>query len=80
MDSQIIEESREDGEAGSVPGRSEDSYEGDGMLGESAWETSPGKGLSRENSAANAEELDEGVLGLLYQLRQTQHNRRGGVV
>lgn len=80
MDSQIIEESLEDGEAGSVPGRSEDSYEGDGMLGESAWETSPGKGLSRENSAANAEELDEGVLGLLYQLRQTQHNRRGGVV
>ncbi|UNI17332.1 autophagy protein atg9, variant 2 [Purpureocillium takamizusanense] len=80
MDSQIIEETLEDGEAGSRPGRADDSYEGDGILGESAWETSPGNRLSRENSATNAEEPDEGVLGLLYQLRQTQHNRRGGVV
>ncbi|XWW99920.1 hypothetical protein V2A60_007934 [Cordyceps javanica] len=61
----------EDGEDG------EDVGDGDGILGESVWETSPAKGLSRENSAANTAEPDAGVLGLIYQLRQTQHGRRG---
>lgn len=51
-----------------------------GILGESTWETSPGKGFSRENSATNIEEPEAGVLGLIYQLRQAQHNRRGGMV
>lgn len=55
----------------------DDADDGDGMLGESVWETSPAKGLSRENSAADAAEPDAGVLGLIYQLRQTQHGRRG---
>lgn len=62
--------------------KTEDEYDdegdaGEGILGESVWETSPAKGLSRENSAANAIEPDAGVLGLIYQLRQTQHGRRG---
>lgn len=55
----------------------DDVDDGDGILGESVWETSPAKGLSRENSAANTTEPDAGVLGLIYQLRQTQHGRRG---
>ncbi len=55
----------------------DDADDGAGMLGESVWETSPAKGLSRENSAANTAEPDAGVLGLIYQLRQTQHGRRG---
>ena len=57
----------------------DDFEESGGILGESIWETSPGKGLSRENSAANTEEPDTGVLGMINQIRQT-HNRRGGVV
>ncbi|KND93043.1 Autophagy-like protein 9 [Tolypocladium ophioglossoides CBS 100239] len=77
---QIIEETLEDGAESRKLAEDEDVYEGGGILGESTWETSPGNGLSRENSAANAEEPEPGVLGLLYQLRQTQHNRRGGVV
>lgn len=55
----------------------DDADDGHGILGESIWETSPAKGLSRENSAANMAEPDAGVLGLIYQLRQTQHGRRG---
>lgn len=50
--------------------------ESGGMLGDSMWQTSPGKGLSRENSAVNAEQPEGGVLGLIYQLRQTHHGRR----
>lgn len=62
--------------------RAEEDFEdegddGNGMLGESVWETSPAEGLSRENSSANTAEPDAGVLGLIYQLRQTQHGRRG---
>lgn len=73
---QIIEEMLEDG------GRSQlriddEMQEGGGMLDESTWETSPGRGLSRENSAANTGEPEAGVLGMIYQLRQTQRNRRG---
>lgn len=72
---QIIEETAED-----RAGEELDGHEGGGILGESTWETSPGQDLSRENSAANAEETEAGVLGLIYQLQQTQHGRRGGVV
>jgi autophagy-related protein 9 len=74
-ESQILEEPLEDG--GRLPVE-ESVYEGGGILGESTWETSPGKGLSRENSAANTEEAEAGVLGLIYQLQQTQRPRRGG--
>ncbi|CAM1503712.1 Fc.00g013030.m01.CDS01 [Cosmosporella sp. VM-42] len=76
-DSQIIEETFEDG--GPQPGE-ESVFEPGGILGESTWETSPGKGLSRENSAANTEDAEGGVLGLIYQLQQTGRNRRGGGV
>lgn len=51
-----------------------------GTLGESAWETSPGHGLTRENSATNAGEPEAGVLGMIYQFRQSQRHRRGGPV
>lgn len=78
-DSQIIEESLEIGHNTRLP-EEESMYEPGGVLGESTWETSPGKGLSRENSAATTDEAEPGVLGLLYQMQQTQRNRRGGVV
>ncbi|QPG93849.1 autophagy protein atg9 [Epichloe festucae Fl1] len=58
----------------------DDNLEEGGLLGDSAWETSPGHGLSRENSSTNPEEPQDGVLGLIHQLRQAQHSRRGGVV
>jgi autophagy-related protein 9 len=78
---QTIEETLEDGnQSRQVMEDDEDAEEGEGILGESTWQTSPGKGLSRENSAAHAEEPESGVLGLITQLRQTQYNRRGGVV
>ncbi|KPM40188.1 Autophagy-related protein 9 [Neonectria ditissima] len=77
-ESQIIEEALEDSNRHRRLNQEESVYEAGGMLGESMWETSPGKGLSRENSAANTEETDAGVLGLIYQLRQTQRPRRGG--
>lgn len=76
--SQIIEEGAEDvGQSGRWAVE-EDSHDGGGILGESAWQTSPGRALSRENSAANTEEPEAGVLGMIYQLRQTQRSRRGG--
>ncbi|KAF4121573.1 autophagy-related protein 9 [Geosmithia morbida] len=74
-DSQIIEEGAEVGVGHSRRLGPEEDGEGD--LGESAWQTSPGQGLGRENSAANADEPEAGVLGMIYQLRQTQRNRRG---
>ena len=78
---QTIEETLEDGTQGrQVVEDDEDADEGGGILGESTWQTSPGQGLSRENSAAHADEPESGVLGLITQLRQTQYNRRGGVV
>lgn len=79
-DSQIIEEVMEDGSQVPRLGEEESVYEPGGILGESTWETSPGKGLSRENSATNTEAAEPGVLGLIYQLQQTQRNRRGGGV
>lgn len=78
---QTIEEALEDGmQSRKLQEEEDDVEEGGGILGESTWETSPSKGLSRENSAANTTEPDAGVLGLIYQLQQTQHTRRGGVL
>ncbi|KAG6041008.1 autophagy protein atg9 [Claviceps citrina] len=57
-----------------------DFYEEGGLLGESRWETSPGHGLSRQNSSTDPDEPQDGVLGLIYQLRQAQHGRRVGMV
>ncbi|KAG6003843.1 autophagy protein atg9 [Claviceps maximensis] len=57
-----------------------DIFEEGGQLGDSIWETSPGHGLSRENSSAIPDEQQDGVLGLIYQLRQAQRGRRGGMV
>lgn len=74
---QIIEEMFEDGER-SQQRAEDDIQEGGTILDESTWETSPGKGLSRENSAANTGEPEAGVLGMIYQFQQTQRNRRGG--
>lgn len=80
----IFEETLEEGlngvQANGSIETSELDEEAGGLLGESVWQTSPSKGLSRENSAANAAEPEAGVLGLIYQLRQTQHSRRGGGV
>lgn len=76
---EIIEELLEDGMDDS--GRrndDEDVYESGGALGESTWETSPAKGLSRENSGATAGEPEAGVLGLIYQFQQTHRNSRPG--
>jgi autophagy-related protein 9 len=75
-ESQIIEET----EASAIRRSREDDelYEPGGALGESIWETSPARGVTRENSAANTEDPEAGVLGLIYQLQQTQRPRRGG--
>lgn len=80
----IIEESTEDGLG--TDGRlhsqgpfEDEIYGGSGPLGESVWETSPPKGLSRENSMAEAGEQDAGVLGLIYQFQQAHRsNPQGG--
>lgn len=51
------------------------------MLGESAWQTSPSKTVSRENSEVESLNRETGVLGLIQQLRQAHRdNRLGGVV
>lgn len=55
----------------------DDAAEVEAALGESTWQTSPGKGVSREHSALSA---DEGVLGLIQQFRQAQHGRRTGSI
>lgn len=78
--SRIIEEGSDDVGQSRRFGTEDEPYEGEGMLGESAWQTSPGRGLSRDNSAANTEEPETGVLGLIGQLTQAQRNRRGGGV
>ncbi|KAL7951175.1 autophagy protein Apg9 domain-containing protein [Trichoderma barbatum] len=63
-----------------IAGLGGDSSEAGAMLGESMWQTSPGRELSKENSMANSKEPEGGVLGMINQLRQTQHHRRGGGV
>ncbi|KAF4453542.1 putative APG9-integral membrane protein required for Cvt and autophagy transport [Fusarium austroafricanum] len=77
-ESQITEEV--EGSAMRRAGEDDELYEPGGVLGESTWETSPAKGVTRENSAANTEdpEAGVGVLGMIYQLQQTQRTRRGG--
>lgn len=75
-ESQIIEES--EASVTRRNGEDDELYEPGGALGESIWETSPARGVTRENSAANTEDPEAGVLGLIYQLQQTQRPRRGG--
>ncbi|CCT67434.1 probable APG9-integral membrane protein required for Cvt and autophagy transport [Fusarium fujikuroi] len=75
-ESQITEEAEDS--AMRRAGEDDEPYEPGGGLGESTWETSPAKGVTRENSAANTEDPGEGVLGMIYQLQQTQRSRRGG--
>ncbi|KDN62869.1 putative autophagy protein Apg9 [Colletotrichum sublineola] len=74
-----IEELAEDGLGVDSRLRSQSAHEdetGDGLgpLGESVWETSPPKGLSRESSMAETGEQDAGVLGLIYQFQQAHRN------
>lgn len=51
-------------------------FESGGDLGESMWQTSPAKALSRENSSALHEEPEVGVLGLIYQFQQAHQTQR----
>lgn len=80
--SRIAEEGADDAGMGQSQsqrfGGDDDLYDDEetGALGESAWQTSPGRGLSRDYSAANTEEPETGVLGLIGQLTQAQRNRR----
>lgn len=79
-DDGIVEESVEGSSAQSMGprqgGNDDDVFESGGGLGESVWETSPTKALSRGNSSALAEEPEVGVLGLIYQFQQAHQNQR----
>lgn len=80
-DSNIIEESGEDGMDETRQQEDEEVYgSGGGLMEESTWQTSPTKTLSRENSASNTEEPVAGVVGMIYQFNQAQLNRRPGGV
>ena len=58
----------------------EDVEESVARLGESTWEGSPRKGLSRENSAAAETEDGPGVVKMMQQFQQiAMNNRTGGV-
>jgi autophagy-related protein 9 len=75
----IIEESLEDG--GDGDGKRPDdgeAYESEAALDESAWQTSPTKNLSRENSGIDGREApdDTGVVHMIYQLNQAHLNRK----
>ena len=77
----IIEESSEGSRRQSSQrkdGEEEDIYESGGDLGESMWETSPTKALSRENSGVQAGEPQGGVLDLIYQFQQAHRVQRPG--
>jgi autophagy-related protein 9 len=78
----IIEESAEEntGKGAGQHVTYDDIHESGGVLGESLWQTSPAKTLSRENSAAQSEEPEAGVLGLIYQFQQAHRNHRPGGV
>lgn len=84
--SSIIEESLEDDGEASDAGRlqeEEEAYEsgGGGLMDESAWQTSPARTISRENSAADGRGApDAGVVRMIYQFNQAQLNRRPGGV
>lgn len=71
----VIEESLEDGNGKRIDEGAEDAN----TLDESAWETSPTKNLSRENSGIEGKEApDTGVVHMIYQLNQAHLNRRPG--
>lgn len=84
----ITEESIEDGPSGGNLQRHGTTYtdeeveESVARLGESTWEDSPRKGLSRENSAAAADsEEGPGVFGLMKQFHDVaMKDRPGGVL
>jgi autophagy-related protein 9 len=84
----ITEESMEEGPSGGNLQRhgttytDEDVEESVARLGESTWEDSPRKGLSRENSAAAADtEEGPGVFGLMRQFHDVaMKDRPGGVL
>jgi autophagy-related protein 9 len=82
-ESNIIEEALEDddeaGDAERAP--DEEAYEVGGALDESAWQTSPARTLSRDNSAIEGRGApDAGVVHMIYQFNQAQlHRRPGGV-
>ncbi|KAK1753468.1 autophagy protein Apg9-domain-containing protein [Echria macrotheca] len=79
----IIEESAEDDDRKAAKQRldEEEAYESGGALDESAWQTSPTKNLSRENSGMDGRDgPDAGVVHMIYQLHQAQLGRRPGGV
>ena len=83
-ESNIIEETLEDEGEVSDAGRhhqdEEEAYESGGALDESAWQTSPARTISRENSAAEGRGADAGVVRMIYQFNQAQLSRRPGGV
>lgn len=84
-DGDIIEESAEDG-SGDDRRRDkqqpdEEVYEGGNDMDESAWQTSPMKNLSRENSGMdNRDEPEAGVVHMIRQLHHAQLNRPPGAL
>ncbi|KAG5952442.1 autophagy protein atg9 [Claviceps sorghi] len=70
----------EHGNHGRKTSEANDFFQERGLLGDSTWETSPTQGLSRENSLTKPDEPQDGVLRLIYQLRQAHRHRRGGLV
>ncbi|KAK8044849.1 hypothetical protein PG993_004873 [Apiospora rasikravindrae] len=83
----ITEETTDDARATSMLQRhgtafgEEDVEESVARLGESTWEDSPRRGLSRENSAVATDGEDgPGVVKLLKQFQQTHMNARAGTI
>ncbi|KAI1462982.1 APG9-domain-containing protein [Daldinia caldariorum] len=83
-DTDIIEESTEDGMSRSVIRRHDTAFTDDGdveesvaRLGESTWEGSPRRGISREASNATDGDDGPGVVTLLKQFQQAHLDRRG---
>jgi autophagy-related protein 9 len=80
-DSHIIEESAED--AADVDKMkheiAESIHESGHDLDQSAWQTSPTKPLSRDNSSVGSDEPDIGVLGLMYQFQHHMNQRTGAI-
>lgn len=72
-----ITEEGEDREAELETTRHEDDdpYDSGHGLGESAWQTGPARGLSRDHSEVKAGEGDMGVLGLMYQFQREMKHR-----
>ncbi|KAK4185274.1 autophagy-related protein 9 [Podospora australis] len=83
-ESNIIEEDLE-GDDGTMHGRAhadhEEVYEDGGALDESAWQTSPARTLSRDNSGIESTgPTNGGVVHMIYQFNQAQLSRRPGGV